>query len=164
MGENGALGSPVLVITSLQMQDHFWRGTIPPEIIVSAKNEVVIHHNSTLWHLLFYCFRPIKQPGFDFCGSTSYNSSTSKAEIALNVVWHIRTGDVKLHAEPSYFHTVLKYLKLALSSSPSTSDNSTGNSTSPNYRLQLVFESQERVDFLENMFPDAIFNIGTLCV
>lgn len=103
---------------------------------------------------------PFNQLGFDICGSTTSDSSSSKAEIALNVVWHIRTGDVKLHAEPTYFHTVLKYLKLALSSSPSTSDNSTSDSTTPNYRLQLVFESQERVEFLENMFPDAIFNIG----
>ena len=83
--------------------------------------------------------------------------------MALNVVWHIRTGDVKLHAEPTYFHTVMKHLQLALAPTSSSSQSSpSGNVTSPNYRLQLVFESQERIEFLENMFPNATFNIGKL--
>ena len=95
--------------------------------------------------------------GFDVCSSTN-----SLPDVVLNVVWHIRTGDVKLHAEPTYFHTVMKHLQLALAPTSSASESSSGNLTSPSYRLQLVFESQERIEFLENMFPNATFNIGTL--
>jgi hypothetical protein len=80
--------------------------------------------------------------------------------VVLNVAWHIRTGDVNLHFDPAYFHTVMKYLQLALSPPPNSESTMEDGTPPPSYRLQLVFESQDRVEFLESIFPDATFNIG----
>mmetsp|Transcript_548 Transcript_548/g.809 ORF Transcript_548/g.809 Transcript_548/m.809 type:complete len:257 (+) Transcript_548:200-970(+) len=70
-----------------------------------------------------------------------YNQTESKQ---VNIVWHVRTGDLSLHTDISYFNNILNSLvgifgiKL----------------------LHLVFESQHPLPSLKATFPRAIFNIA----
>jgi len=112
---------------------------------------------------------PVVYPGHNFVNEVSWllrnNSAKSyclesklgfpikslKQPNKLNVVWHIRTGDIALYNNKVlYYDTLLRTLL----------DSTEMKRKDIGQRLQLVFESQEKVPFLESEFPTARFNIG----
>ncbi len=70
----------------------------------------------------------------------------------LNVAWHGRGGDLRLHHNPEYFERTFELIELA--TGLTKSDIGT--------RLHLVFETQGDFDFIPKIFPGSIkvYNIG----
>ena len=75
-----------------------------------------------------------------FASRLGFNASSA----AVNVIWHVRVGDICLRCNNSQYFTDL-YSRL-LTASPTLSASH-----------QLVFESQGRVEFLEKTFQDAVY-------
>jgi len=82
--------------------------------------------------------------------SKETSKEVQKKKKSINVVWHVRTGDLALHRNVIYYDVLLRTLL----------DGIEMTRKDIGHKLQLVFESQEKVPFLENEFPAARFNIG----
>lgn len=68
----------------------------------------------------------------------------------VNVVWHVRTGDIQLHKKESYYDKVADNLLAGLAASRKDIGKS----------VNLVFESQLALPSLVKKFPHARFHIG----
>mmetsp|Transcript_35 Transcript_35/g.62 ORF Transcript_35/g.62 Transcript_35/m.62 type:complete len:365 (+) Transcript_35:47-1141(+) len=110
---------------------------------------------------------PVMLPEFDFIKNVASIIKNNRAKstcivfgrgfgpscksAAINVVWHIRTGDIDLHKEDSnYFNTLLTNLLFVLSA----------NESDIGSRIHLAFETQLSVPFLERLVPAAKFHVG----
>jgi hypothetical protein len=68
----------------------------------------------------------------------------------VNVHWHVRTGDIELHKDTSYYDTLLRNLLTVLSAKKSDIGK----------RIRIAFESQKSVPFLTKLIPAAKFHVG----
>jgi hypothetical protein len=76
-----------------------------------------------------------------------------KPSSTVNIVWHVRVGDICLRCDDSDYYTSL-YARMIRTARASLASH------------QLVFESQGAIDFLEKhiLFKDAIFNTNSTLI